>query len=72
MTLTSKICWIVKLLPVALAVIVVLGHSKSDSLEAKGSHLDNLSAKNIPLMRSIGQTFVIVQKATSSGKDLMK
>lgn len=33
------------LLPEPLAVIKVPGHSKSDSLEAKGNHLADVSAK---------------------------
>lgn len=58
------------LLPAALAVIKVPGHSKSGFLEAKGNHLTRNPAKNATLLRSINQTSVIVQKATPPGKDL--
>lgn len=37
------------LLPTALAVIKILGHSKLDSLETKGYHLAGISARNAAL-----------------------
>lgn len=55
-------------MPAALAIIKVLGHSKSDSLEAKGNHLTNVYAKNAAFMGSIDQTSFM--KTTSPDDDL--
>lgn len=47
----------------ALAIIKILGYSKLDSLEAKGNHLADISAKNTALKGVSGsQTSVMVQR----------
>lgn len=47
------------LLPATLAVIKVPGHSKLDSLEAKGNHIADISAKNVALKGTKNQTSVM-------------
>lgn len=49
-------------LPAALAIIKGLGHSKLDSLEAKGNYLTDISAKTAVLKGFKSQISVMVQR----------
>lgn len=50
------------LLPVALAVIKVPGHSRLNSLGAKVNHLADIATKNTALKETNSQTLVMVQR----------
>lgn len=57
----------------ALAIIKLLGHSKLQSLEAKGSYLANTSTMNADLMETNrSQISVMVQRSISPNDDLEK
>ena len=61
------------LLPATLAIIKIPGHSKLDSLEAKGNHLAAISARNAALKGTNGsQTSVMVQRDISPNDNLEK
>ena len=48
------------------AIIKIMGHSKVDSLEAKGNHIDLISARNAALKgTSSSQICVMVQRIIS-------
>lgn len=57
----------------ALAIIKLLGHSKLQSLEAKGNYLANTSTMNADLMETNrSQISVMVQRSISPNDDLEK
>lgn len=57
----------------ALAIIKLLGHSKLQSLEAKGNYLANTSTMNADLMETNrSQISVTVQRSISPNDDLEK
>ena len=61
------------LLPVALAIIKVPGHSKRDSLEAKENHLVDTSTRNAALKEiNSSQNSVMVQSDISPDHNLEK
>ena len=48
------------------AIIKIMGHSKVDSLEAKGNHIDLISARNAALKGTNSrQTSIMVQQEIS-------
>lgn len=60
------------LLPAAFAIIKAPGHSKHDSLEAKGNHLADISTKNATFKGTHNQTSVIIQRNVPSNYNLQK
>ena len=61
------------ILPVTLAIIKILGHSKPDSLEAKGNYLVDISTKNTSLKEiNNNQILVVVQRNVSPNDNLEK
>ena len=61
------------LLPAALAIIKVLGHSKLDSLEARVNHFADNSARNAAFKRTTSiQTSVMIQRDISPNDNLEK
>lgn len=59
-------------MPAALAIIKVPGHSKLNSLEAKGNHLTDISAMHTALKGTNNQIFIMVQRDVSRNDDLEK
>lgn len=60
------------LLPAALAIIKVLGHSRLNSLETKVIYLTDISAKNAALKETNSQTSVMIQKDALPNDNLEK
>lgn len=61
------------LLPAALAIIKIPGHSKLDSLEAKENHLAETSTRNTALKgTNSSQAFVMIQSDISQNANLAK
>lgn len=60
------------ILPAALIIIKVTGHSKLDPLVAKGNHLTDSSTKNTALKGTNNQTSVMVQRDVPPNDDLEK
>lgn len=59
-------------MPAALAIIKVPGHSKLNSLEAKGNHLTDISAMHTAPKGTNNQIFIMVQRDVSRNDDLEK
>ena len=61
------------LIPATLAIIKISGHSKLDSLEAKGNYLADISARNVALKgTNSSQSSVMVQRDISPNDNLEK
>lgn len=60
------------ILPVTLAIIKILGHSKPDSLEAKGNYLVDISTKNTSLKEINNNQTLVVQRSVSPNDNLEK
>ena len=59
-------------LAAALTIIKIPGHSRLDSLEAKGNHLPDISSKITALKGTNGQTSVTVQRHPPQDDNLEK